>query len=89
MKYKRLQLYAQRPYGVNLTASLGQGNISQADWFLNSNLFLRFHLPFTSLLTNNAHIFFLQILCENDDDVLVTLKEGKLFGEVSERDIVH
>lgn len=27
--------------------------------------------------------FFPKILCENDDEVLVTLKEGKLFGEVS------
>ena len=28
-------------------------------------------------------IYFPKILCENDDEVLVTLKEGKLFGEVS------
>ena len=25
----------------------------------------------------------MQILCENNKDVLVTLREGKLFGEVS------
>ena len=28
-------------------------------------------------------IFNLQILCENESTVLVTLKEGKVFGEVS------
>ncbi|CAH3024940.1 unnamed protein product, partial [Porites evermanni] len=34
-------------------------------------------------LKNAFYIFFPKILCENDDEVLVTLKEGKLFGEVS------
>ena len=34
-------------------------------------------------------VFSLQILCDNDSEVLVTLKEGRLFGEVSERPVAN
>ena len=50
----------------------------------DSPIFAGYRLYFLSGIYLGWFIFNLQILCENESTVLVTLNEGKLFGEVSE-----